>query len=95
MKQSMYIGIVTPLYWDADSGPTAFSLYRYDDEEILLKGARFKNRLIELIGNEVRIEGTIKEDHLGEKFLHIEKIYALNKANDYLLIPEDSFSSTY
>lgn len=88
MKNRVFEGVIIPSLYDTFD----YTLYRYHHEAIALKGKRFKNRLAELVGHEVKVEGVIEVDSFGKKHLNIRKIYALNKQGDFLYVPDESFA---
>ena len=72
-------GVLTPIEWDAKGRPCAYSLFTWEEEDIVIQEFPKKKKLQKLKNHFVALEGKVFKNSYGEKFIRAFKVKKLRR----------------
>ncbi len=76
-KTETVIGTLNPIMWDRRGKIKKFSIYSYEDEDIIIEGFRNRAKLKNLLNKKVEAKGIIRVNEDGEKLIKLTNIREL------------------
>jgi hypothetical protein len=76
-KTKVVIGTLNPIMWDKKGKVKKFSIYSFEEEDIIIEGYRNRSKLKSLLNKKVEARGSIRRNEDGEKVIKLTKIKEL------------------